>query len=728
MDNESLDNTAWLRGLNQAQREAVLYDGNTLLVLSGAGTGKTRVLTSRVAQLIASGEVAPWNIMAVTFTNKAANEMKERVAGLLGSTAERVWFGTFHSIAARILRRHAECVKLTSDFTILDSDDQLRLLKQLLLLNQIDVKRYPPRAIANVINRFKDRGLTPDQVPQAKLKAIADGLGENLYHEYQNRLLELNACDFGDLLLHNLTIFNNYPDILAEYHEKITHLLVDEYQDTNVAQYLWIRLMAQKHRNLCCVGDDDQSIYGWRGAELANMLTFQEVYPEAKIVRLEENYRSTGHILASASALIANNENRLGKTLYTSDKEGEQVHVLGFWDSDNEARGVGEAIESLISAGETRYDDIAVLVRVGAQTRAFEDRFIQIGLPYRVVGAKFYERQEIRDALAYLRVIAQPSDDLAFERIINTPRRGIGTTTIQAIRNRARAEGIPWLRAAEMLLSDEELKPAAKKSLQALVNMFIEWRNRAEQIPHTELVGIVLDESGYTGYWQAQKSVEAEGRLENLKELVNAMSDFENLQGFLEHIALVTGEDNVGSEGEVTLMTLHAAKGLEFNTVFLPGWEEGIFPSQRSLDEKGSVGLEEERRLAYVGITRAERRLYISWASSRRLHGQWQHSFPSRFLAELPEENIVAYNETGVRVPSRRPNFNLPESDEEQGWNSQETVTDYQIGDRVFHQKFGEGIIGAVDDDMLTIAFDHSDEEKHIVARFVTLVKRANEQ
>ena len=728
MDNES-DNTAWLRGLNQAQREAVLYDGNTLLVLSGAGTGKTRVLTSRVAQLIASGEVAPWNIMAVTFTNKAANEMKERVIGLLGNTAERVWFGTFHSIAARILRRHAECVKLTSDFTILDDDDQKRLLKQLLEANQIDVKRYPPRAIANVISRFKDRGLAPDKVPQSELKAIADGLGENLYHEYQNRLLELNACDFGDLLLHNLTIFNDYPDILAEYHEKITHLLVDEYQDTNVAQYLWIRLMAQKYKNLFCVGDDDQSIYGWRGAELANMLTFQEIYPEAKVVRLEENYRSTGHILAAASVLIANNESRLGKTLYTSDKEGEQVHVLGFWDSDNEARGVGEAIESLVSAGETRYDDIAVLVRTGAQTRAFEDRFIQIGLPYRVVGAKFYERQEIRDALAYLRVIAQPSDDLALERIINTPRRGIGTTTIQAIRNRARAEGISWLRAAEMLLSDDGLKPAAKKSLQVVVNMFSEWRRQAEQIPHTELVGVVLDESGYTGYWQAQKSVEAEGRLENLKELVNAMSDFENLQGFLEHIALVTGEDNVGSEGEVTLMTLHAAKGLEFNTVFLPGWEEGIFPSQRSLDEKGSVGLEEERRLAYVGITRAEQRLYISWASSRRLHGLWQHSLPSRFVAELPIESIVSYNETGVRVPSRRAyNLNLPEPDEEQGWNNIEVASDYQIGDRVFHEKkFGKGRVVSVDGDMLTIAFDHSDEEKHIVARFVSLVKRATE-
>ena len=741
----------WLVGLNPAQKQAVEHLDGPLLVLSGAGTGKTRVLTSRLAQLLQTGTAKPWNILAVTFTNKAAREMKERVAAMIGPAVEQVWFGTFHALAARILRRHAECVGLKSNFTILDTDDQLRLIKQLMEIDGLDPKRFPPRMVLATISRWKDKGLTPAKVSPSEEMELAEGSGSDLYRQYQARLLELNACDFGDLLLHNLTIFNEYPDILAEYHQRLTHLLVDEYQDTNVAQYLWIRLLAQKNRNLCCVGDDDQSIYGWRGAEITNMLKFQDVYPEADVIRLEQNYRSTGHILTAASAVIANNESRLGKELYTSTAEGEPIRISGYWDGASEARAVSDTIESLRKTDDIGFNDIAVLVRAGFQTREFEERFIQIGLPYRVVGAKFYERQEIRDAVAYLRVIAQPADDLAFERIINTPRRGIGAATIQIVQRLARAQSIPMLAAAESLLVTDELKAAARRNLAAIVNAFITWRQDAAQMPHTDLAMKVLDESGYTGFWQAQKTPEAEGRLENLKELVSAMDGFENLEGFLEHISLVMDGDNTTNEGEVTLMTLHAAKGLEFDTVFLPGWEEGLFPSQRTLDEKGGSGLEEERRLAYVGITRAERRLYISYSSSRRVHGLWQSAIPSRFIAELPKDTLIEDVEQGMigattspvstdfsqltptasggygpgwarlkqrrlagAEPARAPAEHSP------GLNGK---SGFQIGDRVFHLKFGNGNVRSVDGDKLTIAFDKAGEKK-VVAGFVELVRK----
>ena len=741
----------WLQGLNPAQLEAVQHLDGPLLVLSGAGTGKTKVLTSRLAHLLATGTAKPWNILAVTFTNKAAREMKDRVASMIGPAVEQVWFGTFHALAARILRRHAECVGLKSNFTILDADDQLRLIKQLLEASGLDPKRFPPRMLLATISRWKDKGLTPDKVSPAEEIELAEGTGIDLYRQYQRRLLELNACDFGDLLLHNLTLFNENPDILAEYHGRITHLMVDEYQDTNLCQYLWIRLLAQKSRNLCCVGDDDQSIYGWRGAEIGNMLKFEEVYPEAVTIRLEQNYRSTGHILEAASALISNNETRLGKSLFTSIEKGDPLQVSGYWDGMSEARGVADTIESLIRRGEARYDEIAVLVRAGFQTREFEERFIQIGMPYRVVGSKFYERQEIRDAIAYLRVIAQPADDLAFERIINTPRRGIGAATIQTIHQLARNQQIPMLVAAEMLLSIDELKAAARRNLAQIVNMFAHWRKQAETLPHTDLAMMVLDESGYTAMWQAQKTPEAEGRLENLKELVSAMESFDSLGGFLEHISLVMDGENAGVEGEVTLMTLHAAKGLEFDLVFLPGWEEGIFPSQRTLDEKGGAGLEEERRLAYVGITRARRKLHISYASSRRVHGLWQSAIPSRFLTELPADNIHEDTEQGMinatgaainadftqltptassgygpgwaRLKERRRTGLTPARAPAEHSPGLMGSSSIEAGDRVFHQKFGNGNVISKDGDKLTIAFDKAGEKK-VVAGFVSLVRK----
>ena len=496
----------WLAGLNDAQMNAVQHLNGPLLVLSGAGTGKTRVLTARLAHLLATGTAKPWNILAVTFTNKAAREMKSRVAAMIGPAVEQVWFGTFHALAAKILRRHAELVGLKPNFTILDTDDQLRLIKQLMEANGIDPKRYPPRMILAVISRWKDKGLTPDRISSGDQMELAEGSGSTLYRQYQDRLQALNACDFGDLLMHNLTIFNSHPDILAQYHDRITHLMIDEYQDTNTAQYLWIRLLAQRHQNICCVGDDDQSIYGWRGAEITNMLKFEEIYPDAEVIRLEQNYRSTGHILEAASYLIAQNENRLGKTLYTSIDKGEKITVSGFWDGGSEARDTADKIESMIRHQDAEYNEIAVLVRAGYQTREFEERFIQIGLPYRVVGAKFYERQEIRDAIAYLRVIAQPADDLALERIINTPRRGIGAATIQTIHQLARARQMPMLAAAEMLITTDELKPAARKKLTEVINLFIGWRQDAETLSHTDLAMKVLDESGYTDMWMAQKN------------------------------------------------------------------------------------------------------------------------------------------------------------------------------------------------------------------------------
>jgi DNA helicase-2/ATP-dependent DNA helicase PcrA len=710
----------YLAGLNPEQREAVETLDGPVLVLAGAGTGKTRVLTSRIAHILSQGRARPGEILSVTFTNKAAREMKLRLGQMLGQAVEGMpWLGTFHSIGGRILRSHAELVQLKSNFTVLDVDDQVRLLKQLLAADNIDDKRWPARMLAGLIDGWKNRGLTPSQVPPGEAAVFGNGRGGKLYALYQERLKILNAADFGDLLLENIRLFREHPDVLRQYQHRFKFILVDEYQDTNVAQYLWLRLLSQapgkqgvplssvipglarapvmpgatgsavipgriedanhdvplhigesgggEHpdrdsgfapsgarrndetmppspttapKNICCVGDDDQSIYGWRGAEVDNILRFDHDFPGAKVIRLERNYRSTGHILAAASHLIAHNEGRLGKTLRTEDVDGEKVTVTGSWDSEEEARAIGEEIEQLQRDGH-RLNDIAILVRASFQMREFEDRFVTLGLPYRVIGGpRFYERAEIRDALAYLRVINSPADDLAFERIVNVPKRGLGDATVQMLHDHARKRRIPLSEAARAVVATDELKPKARGSLRDLMLNFDRWRAQSEATPHTELAEIVLDESGYTEMWQKDRSADAAGRLENLKELVRSMEEFENLQGFLEHISLVMDRDGGAEDDAVSLMTLHSAKGLEFDNVFLPGWEEGLFPSQRTLDEQGRAGLEEERRLAHVGITRARRRAKLYFATNRRIHGTWSTTIPSRFLDELPAHNV----------------------------------------------------------------------------------------
>ena len=604
----------YLAGLNAEQREAVETLDGPVLVLAGAGTGKTRVLTTRIAHILSLGRARPSEILAVTFTNKAAREMKTRVGTIVGQVVEGMpWLGTFHSIGVKILRRHAEMVGLKPDFTILDVDDQIRLLKQLLEAENIDEKRWPARVLALIIDGWKNRGLTPDKVPAGEAASFANGRGIALYKAYQDRLKTLNAADFGDLLIEMLRLFREHPEVLRQYQERFRFVLVDEYQDTNVAQYLWLRLIGQGSKNICCVGDDDQSIYGWRGAEVDNILRFEHDFPGAKVIRLERNYRSTGHILGAASHLIAHNEGRLGKTLRTEDEAGEKVAVTAAWDSEEEARNIGEQIEELQRNGHS-LNEIAILVRASFQMREFEDRFVTLGLPYRVIGGpRFYERAEIRDALAYLRLVNQPADDLAFERIVNVPRRGLGDATLQQLQLHARRTGVPLLQAARALTETEEMKARPRGSLRDLVAAFDRWRAQRDAVPHTELAEIVLDESGYTEMWQKDRSADAAGRLENLKELVRSMEEFENLAGFLEHISLVMDTDKGEGAEAVSIMTLHSAKGLEFETVFLPGWEEGVLPHQRSLDDQGRAGLEEERRLAHVGITRARRRARISF-------------------------------------------------------------------------------------------------------------------
>jgi DNA helicase-2/ATP-dependent DNA helicase PcrA len=743
----------YFKGLNAEQRAAVESTDGPLLVLAGAGTGKTRVLTTRLAHILATGKAWPGQMLAVTFTNKAAREMKERIGFLIGGVVEGMtWLGTFHSIGVKILRTHAELAGLKSGFTILDTDDQIRLLKQLLSAHDIDEKRWPARQLAAMIDGWKNRGLTPSRVSKGEAQSFANGRGAELYAEYQSRLKIVNAADFGDLLLEVLRIFQENPDVLKDYQRKFKYMLVDEYQDTNVAQYLWLRLLAQGHNNICCVGDDDQSIYGWRGAEVDNILRFEKDFPGAKVIRLERNYRSTPHILGAASGLIAKNESRLGKTLKTDRDEGDPVKVRSHWDGDEEARAIGEDIESLQLKGE-RLSDMAILVRASFQMRAFEDRFITLGVPYRVVGGpRFYERQEIRDALAYLKVVASPDNDLAFERIVNTPKRGVGDTSVKRMHEVARARGISLFRATEALVAEGEFSAKTRAALRTLIDSFARWRQSSQALPHTELAEIVLDESGYTEMWQNDKSPEAEGRLENLKELVRSMGEFENLEGFLEHIALVMDRDSGDAEDRVNIMTLHSAKGLEFGTVFLPGWEEGLFPHQRSLDEKGRAGLEEERRLAYVGITRAKRRATISFAQNRRVHNMWQTALPSRFIDELPEGfvEVAAMSNTyggyGIgsygqsRFEDRQPFANTYATPgwqrAQERWSKGESARatphfveghvssveteglDYEVGDRVFHQKFGYGRVTLVDGNKLTIDFDKAGE-KRVVDSFV---------
>jgi DNA helicase II / ATP-dependent DNA helicase PcrA len=858
---------AYLADLNPEQREAVETLDGPVLVLAGAGTGKTRVLTTRIAHILNLGRARPAEILAVTFTNKAAREMKDRVGQMVGQIVEGMpWLGTFHSIGVKILRRHAEMVGLKNNFTILDVDDQIRVIKMILEAEKLDDKRWPARVLAMLIDGWKNRGLTPEQVPSGEAASFANGKGKKLYMAYQERLKTLNAADFGDLLLENIRLFRQHADVLRNYQERYKFILVDEYQDTNVAQYLWLKLLAQttsapgtalspsspgraesaspgdprladlqedvdgrnigeqsdavlrtamsghdgsenvtrseittpRHpKNICCVGDDDQSIYGWRGAEVDNILRFDHDFPGAKVIRLERNYRSTGHILAAASHLIAHNEGRLGKTLRTEDVLGEKVQVTGGWDSEEEARAIGEEIEQLQREARERgedhpLDEIAILVRASFQMREFEDRFIQLGLPYRVIGGpRFYERMEIRDALAYLRVIAQPADDLAFERIVNVPKRGLGDATLQMLHDYARRKRIPLTEAASALSATDDMKPKPRLALRDLMASFERWRVKKDSMPHTELAEIVLDESGYTDMWQKDRSADAAGRLENLKELVRSMEEFENLQGFLEHISLVMDREGAEAEQAVNIMTLHSAKGLEFDCVFLPGWEEGLFPHQRSLDESGRAGLEEERRLAHVGLTRARKKAKIYFATNRRIHGMWTSTVPSRFLDELPEAHVEVKEAAGgaggfgmsgygasrfdemnafgssyttpgwQRAKARKgsggfhdngqpryvPDGVFDDAGDDDGGQvapekirrggakrdasrkplviegelvakSTGTTSSFTVGDRVFHQKFGNGNVVAVDGNKLTIAFDKAGE-KRVVDSFV---------
>jgi DNA helicase II / ATP-dependent DNA helicase PcrA len=741
----------YLDGLNAVQREAVESLDGPVLVLAGAGTGKTRVLTTRLVHLIATRRAGPGQILAVTFTNKAAREMRDRIGALLGSPVEGWWLGTFHALAARLLRRHAEEVGLKSNFTILDTDDQIRLIKQLLQAENIDDKRWPARVVLGVIERWKDRALTPDKLKPEDGGDVAGGRVVQLYAAYQERLKTLNACDFGDLMLHNITIFQRRPDVLADYHRRFRYILVDEYQDTNVGQYLWLRLLAQASHNICCVGDDDQSIYGWRGAEVGNILRFETDFPGAKVIRLEQNYRSTSHILAAASGVIAHNQGRLGKTLWTEAEGGEKVKLAALSDGEEEARYIGDEIEALQRKGYA-LKQIAVLVRAGFQTREFEERFLTLGLPYRVVGGpRFYERLEIRDALAYFRIVAQPADDLAFERIVNTPKRGIGDTTVQTLQRAARSLGVPLAEAAWQLTETDELKPKMRIVLRALLQDIARWRSQLDRTPHTELARIILDESGYTAMWQADKTPEAPGRLENLKELVTAMADFETLSGFLEHVSLVMDNQDSADGDMATLMTLHGAKGLEFDVVFLPGWEEGLFPNQRAMDESGIAGLEEERRLAYVGITRARQRAFISHAHSRRVYGNWTSTIPSRFIDELPSEHVDVAEEpapfanqggfrsgfadwardaghrlprAGAQPPERR--FPVIEGQAFEVKPRPRPASPFAAGARVFHQKFGYGTVEAVDNDKLEIAFDQAGSKK-VMDSFVVAAEKAGE-
>jgi DNA helicase II / ATP-dependent DNA helicase PcrA len=750
----------YLDELNPAQRDAVERLNGPVLMLAGAGTGKTKALTARIVHLMNTGGARPNEILAVTFTNKAAREMKERVGRMLGQAIEGMpWLGTFHSICVKLLRRHAELVGLKSNFTILDTDDQIRLMKQLIVAAGIDEKRWPTRQLAGIIDNWKNRALTPDKLSAADAGAF-NHKGPELYAQYQTRLRELNAVDFGDLLLHMVTIFQSHPDVLEQYQRWFRYILVDEYQDTNIAQYLWLRLLASAHKNICCVGDDDQSIYGWRGAEVGNILRFEKDFPGAHVVRLEQNYRSTLHILAAASGVIRGNEGRLGKELWTEAEGGEKVRLIGHWDGEEEARWIGEEIESMQSGTRGMrpfgLDEMAILVRASHQMRTFEDRFLTIGLPYRVIGGpRFYERMEIRDAMAYFRVVVSPDDDLAFERIVNTPKRGLGDIAQQTIQTTARANGVSLLEGARLAVQGGLIKGKGGAALLELVDGIVRWGRMTggAELTHMELAEIILDESGYTTMWQNDKTPEAPGRLENLKELVKALESFENLQGFLEHVSLIMDNDSGDSEHKVSIMTLHAAKGLEFPAVFLPGWEDGLFPSQRSMDESGLKGLEEERRLAYVGITRAEELCTISFAGNRRVFGQWQSQMPSRFIDELPEAHVEVLTPPGLYgggygAASPQPvqsdladraakadGYNSPgwrrlqarsgERGLSQPKESRNTVIDmsavssFTIGERVFHQKFGYGAITGIEGDKLEVDFEKAGAKK-VVARFVS--------
>lgn len=709
---ENIGSNIHFSALNEQQKKAVAITEGPLLVLAGAGTGKTKVLTSRIANILLKGAF-PSQILAVTFTNKASREMTTRVQNIMGARSEGLWLGTFHSISARILRMHAELVGLKSNYTIIDTNDKIRLLKQIITESEIDESKWPAKSLAIIISRWKDRGLTPNQIRAGDIPDFADGKSLVLYKEYQRHLRTLNAADFDDLLLHNLTIFSEHADVLEKYHRQFRYILVDEYQDTNIAQYLWLRILASKHKNICCVGDDDQSIYGWRGAEVGNILKFEKDFPNAEVIRLEQNYRSTSNILSAASGLIAKNESRLGKVLWTDGNKGENVKLIKLWDDLEEARFVADEIESLQAKYKHPLSEIAILIRAGFQTRAFEEKFISNSIPYRVIGGlRFYERAEIKDVTAYLRLINQQDDNLAFERIINVPKRGIGPSAIGQIRDNARDNNLSFVNSVEDLLKKDQFKMKMKATFEQFIGNLNRWKSLSSELTVAELTDKVVKESGYIAMLQADKNVESQGRIENIKELLHALEEFDDLSAYLEHVSLVSDIDNMNNDSLVNIMTLHSAKGLEFATVFLAGWEEGLFPHQKSLSENGAKGLEEERRLAYVGITRAKERAYISFAANRRIYGQYQSSIPSRFIDELPSENIEnvnlnnGFNFDSIISKKASPAPLYPSK------TPSSSPMGFTVGERIFHQKFGYGKVKSIDGNHLEISFEKAGNKK----------------
>jgi len=715
------EDLSYLQKLNDSQRQAVEHIDGALLVLAGAGTGKTTVLTTRIAHILNQQKAFANNILAVTFTNKAAREMEQRIAGIVGGVSAGLWLGTFHSICLKIIRRHTELVGLKPYFTIINQDDQVRLVKQILKENHIDDKRFPAKAVVASINSFKDKAITAAKA-QNESAAMET---KKIYEIYQNRLLSLNAVDFGDLLLTCINLLNRNSDILEMYQNRFKYILVDEYQDTNIAQYMWLRLLAEGNSNICCVGDDDQSIYGWRGAEIENILRFEKDFPNATTIRLENNYRSTPEILAVADSLINNNKNRLGKSLKSQIEKGNKVNVVSLWDERAEASFIGNIIEDISLTKRHPMNETAILVRAGFQTRAFEECFISMGISYRVIGGlRFYERMEIRDAIAYIRLSVNPSDDLSFERIINTPKRGIGAATVGKIRIFARENSISMTKAADIMLEQKIFKGKGATALTNLLNSLKLWGAQMVDKPHFEVVDNIIHESGYLEMYRQEKTAEAEGRVENLRELIGALKEFENIEQFLEHVSLVVDGVEVDEENMVNIMTMHGAKGLEFETVFLTGWEEGLFPSQKSMDEKGETGLEEERRLAYVGITRAKRNLFITFVSSRFQYGQYISNLPSRFIDELPQEYIEITN-TGTNYGNQRKRRSSPPLEggargggqyntpnplpKGEGTASvQKSARGFEMSERIFHQKFGYGRIINMSGSHMKIAFEKS--------------------
>ena len=723
----------YLNKLNEKQKKAVETLNGPVLVLAGAGTGKTRVLTTRLAHLLNKKLAKPWEILAVTFTNKAAMEMRERVQNLLKIDIERMWIGTFHSSGLKILRRHAELCFLKNDFTVIDTDDQERLIKQVLQSNKIDIKKYTPSNVLWMVQWFKDKAILPEESTKYKFKFGRTLNISKLYREYQDRLKTLNATDFGDLLLLPVKIFRENLEVLKKYQNQFKYILVDEYQDTDTCQDTFLKLLCQKHKNICCVGDDDQAIYSWRGADVKNILNFPEVFKDVKVIRLEQNYRSTDHILAAASKLIENNKDRLGKTLWTDALNGEKLKLYFFEDGKDEAKNISLEIEKL-KLKKTKLDEIAILVRASFQTRLFEDRLLKIGIPYRVIGGfRFYERLEIRDAIAYFRIVHKNNDDLALERIFNTPKRGLGTVTLQIVFKFARNANMTLLDASRKIIETDELSPNARETIKRFIEDIDRWKSKINKINHIELAKIILEESGYTKMWLNDKSIEAPGRLENLKELITALRDFSNMNEFLEHISLVMENERNYKLDMVNIMTMHAAKGLEFENVFLAGWDEGLFPHQKSLEEKGNKALEEERRLAYVGITRGKNNVYISFAKRRFIHGTWNFSQPSRFLSELPKENIdsnedlfqeedsfiVDQDEYEKRV--KNPNRLLFKNKKNliENRDSYESEYKFKVGDEIFHDKYGYGTIKYIIDGKYEIIFDKLTETKIVLENFI---------